>query len=106
MTLDDDSAILTLPPSPPESLAPGNLGLSPSSSPPPILLRFPLHRRSRGILHLEPVGRAAGTVGSFRFDTIPSSPITTALRASTPGIPIQTRSSLAANHAATTSPRL
>ncbi len=24
MTLDDDSAILTLPPSPPESLAPGN----------------------------------------------------------------------------------
>jgi len=34
MTLDDDSAILTLPPSPPESLAPGNLGLSPSSSPP------------------------------------------------------------------------
>jgi len=32
MTLDDDSAILTLPPSSPESLAPGNLGLSPSSS--------------------------------------------------------------------------
>src|SRR5215831_1659863 len=72
MTLDDDSAILTLPPSPPESLAPGNLGLSPSSSPPPILLRFPLHRRSRGILHLEPIGRAAGTIGKvlpLRDDT-------------------------------------
>src|SRR5262249_20416748 len=31
-------------------------------SAPPILLRFPLHRRSRRVLHLEPVGRAAGTV--------------------------------------------
>src|SRR5262249_60700481 len=56
-------AILTLPPSPPESLAPGNLGLSPSSSPPPILLRFPLHRRASRILHLEPVRRATGTEG-------------------------------------------
>src|SRR5262245_45963137 len=62
MTLDDDSAILTLPPSPPESLAPGNLGLSPSSSPPPILLRFPLHRRASRLLHLEPIGRASWTV--------------------------------------------
>src|SRR5262249_18068953 len=62
MTLDNDSAILTLPPSPPESLAPGNLALSPSSSPPSILLRFPLHRRASRILHLEPIGRASWTV--------------------------------------------
>src|SRR5262245_56367675 len=54
--------ILTLPPSPPESLAPGNLGLSPSSSPPPILLRFPLHRRCIRVLHFEPIGGAPGTV--------------------------------------------
>src|SRR5262245_62290857 len=29
----------------------------------PILLRFPLHRRSRRVLHFEPIGGAAGTVG-------------------------------------------
>ena len=32
---------------------------------PPVLLRFPLHRRSRRVLHLEPIGRAAGTVGGI-----------------------------------------
>jgi hypothetical protein len=41
-----------------------------------ILLRFPLHRRSRRVLHLKPIGGAPGTVAeSLRFDTIPSSPI-------------------------------
>src|SRR6516164_7753030 len=33
--------------------------------PPPVLPRFPLHRRSRRVLHLEPIGRAAGTVGGI-----------------------------------------
>src|SRR5437016_6402660 len=32
----------------------------------PILLRFPLHRRSRRVLHLKPIGRAAGAVGGIR----------------------------------------
>ena len=38
----------------------------------PILLRFPLHRRSSRVLHLEPMRRAAGTVGrvlALRDDT-------------------------------------
>src|SRR5262249_9478808 len=72
MTLDDDSAILTLPPSPPESLAPGNLGLSPSSSPPPILLGLTLHPRSRRVLHLEPMRRAPRAIRrvlALRHDT-------------------------------------
>src|SRR5262249_51675223 len=29
---------------------------------PPILLRFPVHRRSRRVLHLEPIRRAAGAI--------------------------------------------
>src|SRR5262249_8019355 len=41
----------------PKSLAPGNLGLSPSSSPPPILLRFACHRRT---------SRCVGANGSLR----------------------------------------
>src|SRR5262249_26466656 len=43
-----------------------------SSSAPPILLRFPLHRRASRILHFKPIGRAAGTVGgvlALRHDT-------------------------------------
>src|SRR5262245_60667238 len=38
----------------------------------PILLCFPLHCRSRRVLHLEPIGRATGTVGgipTLRHDT-------------------------------------
>src|SRR5262249_34296218 len=34
-------------------------------SAPPILLRFPPHRRAGRVLHLEPVGRAARTVGGI-----------------------------------------
>jgi hypothetical protein len=37
----------------------------------PILLRLALHRRRRRILHLKPVGRAAGAVGrvlTLRYD--------------------------------------
>ena len=30
-----------------------------------MLLRFALHRRSGGVLHFEPIGRAAGTVGGI-----------------------------------------
>jgi len=29
----------------------------------PILLRFPFHCRCVGVLHLEPIGRMAGTIG-------------------------------------------
>src|SRR5690242_12650285 len=36
---------------------------SPPTPVPPIFLRFALHRRRRGILHLDPVARAARDVG-------------------------------------------
>jgi len=49
--------------------------LSPPTLLAPILLCLALHRRRIRVLHLEPIGRAAGAVGeSFRFDTIPSRP--------------------------------